>query len=238
MASILVIIPAYNEEATVAAVVHEVRQALPEASALVVDDGSTDATGERALAAGARVLRLPFNVGVGGAVQAGYLYAWRKGFQVAVQVDGDGQHQATEIAGLIAPILSGEADLVVGSRFLHGDSYRSTPARQMGIALLRSLLSRLACQRFTDPTSGFRAVGRELIRFFARNYAYEYPEAESLLLARRQRFRIKEVPVAMRPRQGGTSSLRGWRSLYFMLKVFLALGVIMLRPPERVNAGD
>ncbi|ACX51266.1 glycosyl transferase family 2 [Ammonifex degensii KC4] len=236
VAAILVIVPAYNEEATVARVVEEVKTFFPEAEVLVVDDGSEDATAEEALRAGAKVLRLPFNVGVGGAVQAGYLYAQRCGYRIAVQMDGDGQHNAADLPALLAPLLAGEADMVVGSRFLNPHSYRSTPARRLGIVLLRNLISWLSRQRFTDPTSGFRAVGPELIRFFARHYPYEYPEAESLLLAKRQGFRLREVPVTMRPRQGGVSSLSGWRSFYFMAKVLLAVGITALRRRERVEA--
>lgn len=235
MASILVIVPAYNEEAAVARVVREIKNFFAEAEVLVVDDGSSDATAEEALRAGAKVLRLPFNVGVGGAVQAGYLYAQRHGYQVVVQIDGDGQHDPTDLPALVVPLLAGEVDMVVGSRFLNRHSYLSTPARRLGIALLRGLVSWLSRQWFTDPTSGYRAVGLELIHFFARYYPSEYPEPESLLLARRHGFRLREVPVTMRPRQEGISSLRGWRSLYYMAKVFLAVGITALRRRERME---
>jgi glycosyltransferase involved in cell wall biosynthesis len=221
----LAIVPAYNEAATIAEVVSEIRDFGPELEVLVVDDGSTDATSAIAEAAGARVLRLPINLGIGGAVQAGYLYAFEQGFDLAVQVDGDGQHDASELGRLLEPIVTKRADLVIGTRFAGEQSYRAPLARRLGIGLFAALVSLRVRQRMTDTTSGFRAVNRRGIRLFAADYPHDYPEVESVVTAARGDLRVCEVPVAMRQRLAGRSSITTFRSFYYVAKVLLALFV-------------
>jgi glycosyltransferase involved in cell wall biosynthesis len=221
----LAIVPAFNEAATIAEVVSEIRDVDPEFEVLVVDDGSTDATSAIAEAAGARVLRLPINLGIGGAVQAGYLYAFERGFDLAVQVDGDGQHDAGELGRLLEPILAKRADLAIGTRFAGAQSYRPPLARRLGIGLFAALVSLRVRQRMTDTTSGFRAVNRRGIRLFAADYPHDYPEVESVVTAARGHLRVCEVPVAMRQRASGRSSITTFRSFYYVVKVLLALFV-------------
>jgi glycosyltransferase involved in cell wall biosynthesis len=195
-----------------------------------VDDGSSDATADVAASLGWTVLRLPMNLGIGGAVQAGYLWALEHGHDVAVQIDGDGQHDPAYLEALLAPIARGEADLVVGSRFLGDGGFRSTRARRAGIRYLSGFL-RLRCgARVTDPTSGFRAAGRAAIALFARYYPSDYPEPEAIALARRAGLRLVEAPVRMNERAHGRSSITALRSLYYLVKVSLAL-VLLPQPP-------
>jgi glycosyltransferase involved in cell wall biosynthesis len=221
----LAIVPAFNEAGSIAEVVSEIRDFDREIHVLVVDDGSTDATSAVAEAAGARVLRLPINLGIGGAVQAGYLYAFERGFDLAAQVDGDGQHDASELGRLLEPILAGRADLAIGTRFAGGQSYRAPLTRRIGIALFAGLVSVRVRQRMTDTTSGFRAVNRRGIRLFAADYPHDYPEVESVVTAARGDLRVCEVPVAMRQRAAGRSSINTFRSFYYVVKVLLALFV-------------
>jgi glycosyltransferase involved in cell wall biosynthesis len=221
----LAIVPALNEAGSIAEVVSEIRDFDPDMDVLVVDDGSTDETAAVAEAAGARVIRLPLNLGIGGAVQAGYLYAYEHGFDVAVQVDGDGQHDASELARLLEPIRAGRADLAIGTRFAGLRSYRAPLARRIGIALFATLVSLRVRQRVTDTTSGFRAVNRRGIRLFAADYPHDYPEVESVVTAARGDLRVCEVPVAMRQRAAGNSSITTFRSFYYVVKVLLALFV-------------
>ena len=221
----LAIVPAFNEAASIAEVVSELRDFDQELEVLVVDDGSTDGTPVVAEAAGARVLRLPLNLGIGGAVQAGYLYAFERGFDLAVQVDGDGQHDANELGRLLEPIVTGRADLAIGTRFAGPRSYRAPVARRIGIRLFAALVSIRVRQRMTDTTSGFRAVNRRGIRLFAADYPHDYPEVESVVTAARGELRVCEVPVAMRQRAAGRSSITTARSFYYVVKVLLALFV-------------
>ncbi|HEY6583225.1 MAG TPA: glycosyltransferase family 2 protein [Gaiellaceae bacterium] len=221
----LAIVPAFNEAESIAEVVTEIRDFDPEIEVLVVDDGSTDPTAAVAESAGARVIRLPLNLGIGGAVQAGYLYAFERGFDVAVQIDGDGQHDAQELGRLLGPILAGRADLAIGTRFAGPRTYRAPLARRIGIGLFAALVSLRVRQRMTDTTSGFRAVNRRGICLFAVDYPHDYPEVESVVTASRGDLRIAEVPVAMRARAAGRSSITTARSFYYVLKVLLALFV-------------
>jgi glycosyltransferase involved in cell wall biosynthesis len=209
----IVIVPAFNEERSIAAVIAEIRAADPEFELVVIDDGSTDRTAAVAAAAGANVLTLPFNLGIGGAVQTGYQYALEKGFDLAVQVDGDGQHDPGEIASLLEPILDGQADMVVGTRFATAGGYRGTRVRRVGIRLFAAIVSLIVRARVTDTTSGFRAVNRKAIRLFAADYPPDYPEAEATVLLARHKLRMVEVPMQMRVRETGNSSIRDivWR---------------------------
>jgi glycosyltransferase involved in cell wall biosynthesis len=225
----IAIVPAYNEEHTVGRVIEEIRTFDPGFAIVVVDDGSTDRTGVVAERVGVQVLRLPFNLGIGGAVQTGYQYALDNGFDLAVQVDGDGQHNPQEIARLVDPILAGKADMVVGTRFAEGGGYRGTRLRRVGIHLFAGLVSLMVGQRVTDTTSGFRAVNRRGIRLFAADYPHDYPEVEATVLLARHRLRMVEVPVVMRIRETGSSSITALRSVYYMVKVLLALFIGLFR---------
>jgi glycosyltransferase involved in cell wall biosynthesis len=222
------IVPALNEAGTVASVVSEIRIFDPDFEVVVVDDGSTDETAERALEAGAKVLRLPLNLGIGGAMQAGYVYALEEGFDVAVQVDGDGQHDPREIGGLLEPILDGRADMVIGTRFAGPRTYRVSIGRSLGIRLFAALVSLRVRQRMTDTTSGFRVVNRRGIQVFAGDYPHDYPEVETVVTATRGGLRIREVPVQMRLRSAGRSSITNAASVCYMVKVLLALFIGLL----------
>ena len=223
------IVPARNEEACVGSVVAEIRAFDPDMEILVVDDGSGDRTAAVARAAGARVVRLPFNLGIGGAVQTGFRYALEHGFQLAVRLDGDGQHDPQELTVLLEPVLAGRADIAVGSRFSGAEAYRSTFVRRLGIRMLARFVSALVRQRVTDTTSGFQAVNRRGIALFAADYPHDYPEVEAIVMVHKHRLRLEEVPVRMRERAGGRSSIRAGHSIYYMCKVSLALFVGLFR---------
>ncbi|MBN1827532.1 MAG: glycosyltransferase family 2 protein [Deltaproteobacteria bacterium] len=239
---ILAVIPAYNEEASISGVVASIQSEDPHIDILVVNDGSKDRTGEIARSIpGVHVIDLPCNLGIGGAVQAGFKYAGRENYEIAFQFDGDGQHLASEIPRLLDPIRSDSADVVIGSRFSgHSTGYRSTLARRMGIGIFSLVNSMIVGRRITDNTSGFRAYNREAIVFLAKNYPMDYPEPEAVIILGRNGFRIVEAPVAMRDRMGGRSSINGLRSLYYMVKVLLAIGVNVIRPKlkRRGNSAD
>jgi glycosyltransferase involved in cell wall biosynthesis len=224
----IAIVPALNEAETVASVVAEIRSFDPDFEVVVVDDGSTDETAERALEAGAKVLRLPLNLGIGGAMQAGYLYALERGFDIAVQVDGDGQHDPRELGRILEPMLDGKADMVIGTRFAGARTYRAPIGRTMGIRLFAAIVSLRVRQRMTDTTSGFRAVNRRGIHVFAGQYPHDYPEVETVVTAVRGGLRIAEVPVEMRLRSAGRSSITNAGSVYYVLKVLLALFIGLL----------
>jgi len=226
----LAVVPAYNEADTVGMVVHALRREASDFDVVVVDDGSTDATATRAEEAGAEVLRLPFNLGIGGAVQAGFTYAREHGYHYMVQVDGDGQHDPGEIARLRAAMAQDPAvDMICGSRFATDTGYISPISRRTGIHIFAFLLSRLVGQPITDPTSGFRMYNRRAIQLFARDYPHDYPEVEAVLMLHHHRLRMREVAVRMFQRGGGVSSIRSGKSAYYMIKVLLALGVGLLR---------
>ncbi|HEX5307678.1 MAG TPA: glycosyltransferase family 2 protein [Solirubrobacteraceae bacterium] len=236
----LAIVPAYNEAEAITETIASIKRQAPGFDAIVVDDGSTDGTAQRAAAAGAAVLRLPFNLGIGGAMQSGYLYAREQGYDVAVQVDGDGQHDARDIHALLER-LNGDPDLnmVTGSRFLDAEreGFRSSATRRIGIRLFARVVSAITRQRVTDPTSGFRMTDRRGIELFARDYPHDYPEVEAILLVHSHRLRSCEIPVSMHPRRSGSSKISSTQSVYYMAKVLLAVFVGMFRTrPELAPA--
>jgi glycosyltransferase involved in cell wall biosynthesis len=204
---------------------------------LVVDDGSTDATAQTAAAVGAEVLVHPFNLGIGGAMQSGFRYAWRHGYATAVQVDADGQHDPSEIMTLSAVMASNGIDMAAGSRFLEDSGYRAPVGRRVGIRLFSVVLSAVCGQRITDPTSGFRLCNRRAIELFARDYPHDYPEVEAILMVHAHRLRMMEVPVKMHPRRDGRSSITSGESIYYMIKVLLAIFVGLFRRRPVPEAG-
>ncbi len=240
-ANVLVVIPAFNEQGSLRATVAELQMLPAGYEVLVVNDGSTDATGPlaEALAAVSRVpmhvIHLACNLRTGGATQTGYRYAARRDdFSHVVQFDADGQHDATSIQRLVRHCREHDLDLCVGSRFLDpaGGGFRSTPARRLGIHLIAGLISLLSGCRVTDPTSGMRCAGPRAWRRFARRYPDEYAEPESLFWCARNRLRIGEIPVTMRPRRAGRSSLHCAQAVFYMVKVLIAIAVDRLRRPE------
>jgi glycosyltransferase involved in cell wall biosynthesis len=233
MPRVLVIIPAYNEEESLGAVIDDVRRHVDDCDIVVVDDCSTDSTAQRAREHGAELLTLPVNLGIGGAVQTGFKLAAARGHDFAVQVDGDGQHPATEIDRLLEPLRRGEADVAVGSRFIEGEGFQSTRTRRLGIRLFVWLTHLTSGRRILDPTSGFRAYNRDAIAFLAERYPSDYPEVESITTLSRNRFRIKELPVTMLERTGGRSSITPARSIFYLVKVSLASIVSSARPRRR-----
>jgi glycosyltransferase involved in cell wall biosynthesis len=236
---LLVIVPAYNEVGAVGNVVADLRTAAPRFDVLVIDDGSTDATAARAAAAGARVIRMPFNLGIGGAVQSGFLYAFEHGYDYVAQVDGDGQHDPAELERLLSSMLASPGvDIVSGSRFLPSEHQYPAPlSRRTGIRLFSLALTRMVGQPITDPTSGFRLFNRRAIALFARDYPHDYPEVEAVLMAHKNHLRITEVPVRMHLRTSGSSSITKRASLYYMVKVSLALMAGLLRRQPVVEPG-
>ena len=228
----LAIVPALNEQAAVGEVVTELL-ARGDLDVLVIDDGSDDRTTEVARAAGARVVRHPFNLGIGGAVQCGFRFAVRHGYDAAIQVDGDGQHLPSEIDRLLEPLETGRADLALGSRYVERTDYHASPARRVGMRLFSAVVSGLTRQRLLDTTSGFRASGRAVIEYCAEHYPRDYPEVEALVLLRRAGFCVEEVACQFRERQEGRSSITPAKSVYYLVKVCLALFVGLFRsvPP-------
>jgi glycosyltransferase involved in cell wall biosynthesis len=238
--SLLAVVPAYNEAGSVSSVVGALHERAPGFDVIVIDDGSTDETAKRASAAGAVVIQLPFNLGIGGAVQTGFIYALEHGYRYMAQVDGDGQHEPAELERLLTEIKRDPSvDVVCGSRFLAPESSYTAPiSRRTGIHLFAFTLSKVLGQRITDPTSGFRLYNRRAIGLFARDYPHDYPEVEAVLMLYAHRLRMAEVPVHMHLRGSGRSSITKGRSLYYMIKVSLALLVGLMRRRSVVEPGD
>jgi glycosyltransferase involved in cell wall biosynthesis len=236
---LLLIIPAYNEQEALGGLLREIRDLPPlgvEVTPVVVDDGSRDRTAEVAQREGARVVRLCRNLGIGGAVQSGIRLAHREGFDFAVQIDGDGQHPPGELQRLIAPALADSGpDLVVGTRYRDAVSFRSTPLRRLGSWWLKLILRVMLRLRVSDPTSGFRLYGKRALRLFDDTYPYDFPEPESLAIARAAGLTVAEVPVQMRERQGGRSSIVGFDSIYYMFKVTIAVVLTYVRALGRTR---
>lgn len=232
---ILIIIPALNEAESIQRVINSVRQQIPQADVLVMNDGSSDATGAQAEAAGAMVLHMPYNVGIGASVQAGFQFADKQGYDIVVRNDGDGQHDPAEITRMLAAVSAGEADIVIGSRYIEKRGYVSSPMRRLGSLILAKLISFIVHQRVTDPTSGFIVCNRQAIHLCAQIYPHDYPEPESIVLLCRAGIRLLELPVTMQPRLAGQSSITTLRSAYYMIKVILAILVDVLRPPAAAH---
>ena len=222
---VCVIIPAYNESGANRNVVLSIKKTYPESDIIIINDASTDNTGAIAESLGIPVLHLPINLGIGGAMQTGFKFAVKKGYDIVVQVDGDGQHDPAYIPALVQPIVDGHADVVIGSRFLHADSYRSSFMRLIGIRFCSYLISLATNKYIHDSTSGFRAYNKEALRFAAIHYPPDFPEPESIVTFLRNEFRIKEVPVAMQRRQSGISSIRPLKGTYFVASN--SIGIIM-----------
>ncbi len=242
MEKVLVIIPAYNEERPIGKVVRNVRVSLPQADVLVINDGSTDRTSSEARQAGAMVLDLPCNMGLGVAVQSGFIFAQNKGYRFVARMDGDGQHRPEELSALLAPLQRGEADIVVGSRFLRKEGvpapavlneYTPGLARRMGISLFSSLLGLLLGNSVTDPNSGLQAMNQKAVSFFAREYPPEYPEVEVRVLAHKAGLVVREIPSTMLPRAGGVSSITSLNSIYIALEMLISTIVGMFRRIEK-----
>ncbi|PWT93990.1 MAG: glycosyl transferase family 2 [Acidobacteria bacterium] len=229
MRKVMVIIPAYNEEKSLRHVFENVRSCVPDATIVVIDDGSQDSTGAIAESLGGVALQLPCNVGIGAAEQTGFLYAIRHGYDTVVRNDGDGQHNPAEIPLLLETLDHSNADVVIGSRYLEDRGYITPPLRRFGIRLLSRVISLICGAHFTDPTSGFRAFNRRAIQLSTTYYPHDYPEPESVVLFRRAGLSVCEIPVTMNPRYGGQSSIRIADSVYYMFKVLLAIFIEMMR---------
>jgi len=226
----LIILPALNEEKNIGRVVNNIRHMLPTADVLVINDGSTDDTKQVAQAAGAFVLTMPYNVGIGAAVQTGFQFADRHDYDVVIRNDGDGQHQPEGITRLVDTLLQSEHDVVIGSRFIEQAGDYGTPFfRRLGITILRKLLSYITGWHITDPTSGFAAFNQQAIKLFAQVYPHDYPEPEAIVLMHRTGLSMCEIPVTMTAREHGQSSITPIRSAYYMVKVILAILINLLR---------
>jgi len=235
----LVIIPAYNEEKQIASVIRLIKRHLPQAEVLTVDDGSKDGTRDQAMEAGVKVLSHPFNLGYGIALQTGYKYALTKGFEIVVQMDGDGQHDPSFLPDLLAVIQKGEADIAIGSRFLPvkgkgGGSehppYRPPFLRRLGMKFFGTIASLLIRQKITDPTSGFQAMNRRVLEWVSSDtFPFDYPDADVIIMLHRAGFRIREVPVQMFENVGKKSMHSGWKPLYYVFKMCLSILVTLMR---------
>ena len=219
----LVIIPCYNEEENLDRVVERLHAAAPDVDYLIVNDCSTDGSAALCRARGYNYISLPVNLGIGGGVQSGYLYAREHGYDVTVQMDGDGQHDPAYLMEIVQPVLDGECDMCIGSRFVKKEGFQTSFMRRVGIRFLSGLIFLLSGHRVLDVTSGFRATNARMTAYFARHYAIDYPEPEAALAAILAGFKVAEAPVIMRERQGGVSSIHSFKSVYYMIKVSLAL---------------
>lgn len=219
----LVMIPAYNEQEAILDTVRDLRLHHPEVDVLVINDASVDATRKILRENSINHLDLPLNLGIGGGVQTGYLYALENGYDIAVQIDGDGQHPASELNKIIQPIIDGKANVVVGSRFVEKDGFQSSALRRMGIKFLSRMIYITTKLKVADVTSGYRAADRKYIEIFAKEYAQDYPEPEALVTIAKTGGTVAEVPVIMKERQGGVSSISPLKSIYYMIKVSLAI---------------
>ena len=219
----LIIIPAYKEAENIERVVDNIINTYPQYDYIIVNDGSKDNTREICQKREYNFLDLPINLGIGGAVQSGYKYAQRNGYEIAIQIDGDGQHDVSQLAKVIEPLEKGEADIAIGSRFIKKEGFQSSSVRRFGIHFLSNLIKFCTGKRVLDVTSGYRAVNRKFIEIYAENYPSDYPEPEAIVAAVMHKGKIQEIPVIMQERQAGTSSIHAWKSVYYMIKVTLAI---------------
>lgn len=230
---VLVIIPAYNEEKNIHSVIQKLKYCYS-ADILVVDDGSKDITAEKAAEEDVTVVKLPFNLGIGGAMQTGYIYARDNGYDIAIQLDADGQHDPEYIERLVIPVINKKCDMSIGSRYLEQTAYKSTASRRAGMLFFSWLVRVLTGNSIKDTTSGFRAVNKDILEYFASNYPTDYPEVDVLVRLHKKGFRMLEVPVEMKERQGGKSSITPIKSFYYMIKVSLALIINSMRTGEMI----
>lgn len=235
--SLLIIVPAYNEEAAVGGVVRSVHAVMPGTPVLVIDDCSIDATQSVARQSGARVLPLPHHLGLGGCVQAGYKLAFELGYDYVIRLDGDGQHDAHDIPHLFEALRTSGCEMVIGSRFVDGNGPHTGVARSLGIRFFRMVLRPILGKPVHDPTSGFVGVNRRALQVFSKSFPLEYPEIEALVVLQRRRFRFLEIPCRMHPRTTGRSSITGLRSVYYIVHVLLGVFVNVLKFDQRGRAG-
>lgn len=231
--SLLVIVPAYNEQAAIGQVVTEIREVVPGVTVVVIDDCSKDATGTLAAEAGARLLSLPHHLGLGGAVQAGYMLAYELGFEYVIRVDGDGQHDPRDIPRLYDALRTSGCQMAIGSRFLEGDERHTSFMRKAGVRFFRLVLRPILGRPVHDPTSGFVGVNRAALQVFSKSFPLEYPEIEALVVLQRRAFQFVEVPCRMRPRLGGKSSITAVKSIYYIVHVLLGVFVNILKFERR-----
>lgn len=234
---ILVIIPCYNEEENIEHVINYLKHEAPLVDYLIVNDCSTDKSELICKQNGYNYISLPVNLGIGGGVQSGYLYAKDNGYDIAIQMDGDGQHDAAFLKDVIAPVESGELDMCIGSRFITKEGFQTSFMRRFGISIISNLIFILCKKRIKDTTSGFRACNKKLINFYAENYAQDYPEPEAIIAAVISGYKVGERPVIMRERLGGVSSISTFKSAYYMIKVTIALVVYRITI-KKVKGGD
>lgn len=225
----LIIIPAYNEEANIKKTIDAIKRNAKEFDYVIINDCSTDRTREICETYGYNVVNLPINLGIGGAVQTGYKYAYQYGYDMAVQVDGDGQHDPEFLNTMAEYMEKNHVDMVIGSRFIEKKGFQSSAARRMGIKFFSWLIKLLTGERITDPTSGLRMVGRNVIDIFSRDYPKDYPEPESVVAVLRKKMTVREIPVIMHEREGGVSSISPKKSIYYMVKVTLAILIERIR---------
>ncbi len=233
---LLVLVPAYNEEGAVGQVVQAVNRVLPGTTVLVVDDGSADETTAVARSAGAEVVRLPHHLGLGGAVQTGYRFAFEHGFERVVRLDGDGQHPPEEIPSLLAKMDAGSYDMVTGSRYLEANAYQPQSLRRFGGWVFSIILRPILGKRISDPTSGFIAVNRNALAVFSHSFPLEYPEIEALVVLRRKAMTFAETPVQMKPRLAGVSTIGSWSAVYYMVRVLLGVLVNVIKYEKRFHS--
>lgn len=225
----LIIIPAYNESENIEKTVHAIEKNAPGFDYVIINDCSTDNTREICERAGFNIINLPINLGIGGAVQTGYRYSYEEGYDLAVQVDGDGQHDPKFLNTMSEYLIKNELDMVIGSRFINKEGFQSSGARRMGIKYFTVLIKILTGKKITDPTSGLRMINRKIMKIFAYDYPKDYPEPESVVAILRKRSKVEEIPVVMKARTGGTSSISPKKSVYYMIKVTLAILIECIR---------
>lgn len=225
----IVIIPAYNEISNIRTTVQDILDHAPGFDYVIINDCSQDGTMRFCTEQGMNIINLPVNLGIGGAVQTGYLYAWRSGYDVAVQFDGDGQHDASYLGEMADFLQEQQADMVIGSRYIKKEGFQSSGIRQFGIRYFSALIKLLTGKRVTDPTSGMRMVNRDVMKIYSEDYPVDYPEPESVVAILRMGKKVSEIPVIMRERQGGVSSISPRKAVYYMIKVTLAILMECLR---------